>query len=101
MLGFSQSVGRRLLVAEERVAHGDGRYALALVDDRERAAEAQRAYARENGLSFTSSPSKRMYDGAAYGAGVDAGAMTDLGQERVRAGRALPRRGGKSGGAFR
>ncbi|MEX3504224.1 DUF2786 domain-containing protein [Corynebacterium sp. LK2510] len=90
MTGFISSVGERLARAEDDIAAGRGRYALALIDDRERALALQDDFAQREGLELRNARSNRTYDSAAFGYGVHAGSRTDLGQERVGGAKALP-----------
>ncbi|SDS49613.1 DUF2786 domain-containing protein [Corynebacterium timonense] len=90
MIGFASAVGERLSTAEDTVACGDDRYALALVGDLHRAEDARDAFAAANDLLIGTSRPRGIIDGHAYGHGVRAGDSTDLGQDRVRSRPALP-----------
>ncbi|QPK83545.1 DUF2786 domain-containing protein [Corynebacterium qintianiae] len=90
MSGFARQIGARLSEAEHRVADDRDEYALVLVDDVEKAQQAQEEYAAMRGLLFSHYHSQRSFDGVAYGQGVEAGSRSDLGQTRVWARRALP-----------
>lgn len=83
MTGFTHSIAYRLRAAEQSVAGTAGEYALALVDDAEKARQAQEDFGRHHGLFFENFRSQRTFDGESYGQGVKAGERSDLGQARV------------------
>lgn len=90
MTGFSATIFERLYSSETTVAQGRGRYALALLDDEDKAQNALDVYVEEQGIFFVSRKSKRGFDGGAYMRGMDDGKLSDLGQTRVKARPALP-----------
>lgn len=90
MTGFATKTGERLAEAEDTVAAKDGGYGLVLMDDHLAAEAARDSYAEEHGLVFGSGRRTRTYDANAYYRGMDAGALTDLGQTRVQSRPALP-----------
>lgn len=90
MRGFISVVVSRLLAAEGTVAAGKGKYALALMDDRDKAQDAMDAFAAQHGIVFTSRASKASLDAGSFLRGANAGERSDLGQTRVRARPALP-----------
>ncbi|MDU0478711.1 DUF2786 domain-containing protein [Staphylococcus chromogenes] len=83
MLGFCMAVGHRLAEAEDRVAAEHQAHAIALVDDREKANQALETYLTSQGVSVFTRKTKPSLDPEAYGAGVQAGARSDIGQNRV------------------
>lgn len=90
MGGFISVIVDRLQAAEGSVAAGKGEYALALMDDRDKAQDAMNAFAAEQGIAFTYRSSKATVDIGSYFQGASAGENSDLGQTRVRARPALP-----------
>jgi len=90
MGGFISVITERLQAAEGTVAAGKGEYALALMDDRDKANDAMSAFAAQQGIEFTNRASKASVDAGSYFRGVSAGETSDLGQTRVRARPALP-----------
>lgn len=90
MGGFIGVVTGRLQAAEGSVAAGKDEYALALIDDREKASDAMNAFAETQGIAFTNRASKASVDPASFLRGASAGERSDLGQTRVRARPALP-----------
>lgn len=90
MGGFISVVADRLQAAEGSVAAGKGEYALALMDDREKAQDAMDAFAAEQGIIFTNRASKATVHADSFHRGASAGESSDLGQTRVRARPALP-----------
>lgn len=90
MTGFAHSIAARLGEAEQSVADADDGYALVLVDDTEKARQAQEDFARDHGIYFADFRSQRTFDGESYGHGFRAGERSDLGQTRVGARPALP-----------
>lgn len=90
MGGFISVVVERLKSAEGSVAAGRGEYALALMDDREKAQRAMNDFAAEQGIEFTNRASQASVDANSFLRGAGAGQRSDLGQTRVRARPALP-----------
>lgn len=90
MSGFISVIADRLHAAEGSVAAGKSEYALALMDDQEKAQDAMDAFAAEQGIVFSSRSSKASVDAASFLRGASAGQHSDLGQTRVRARPALP-----------
>jgi len=90
MSGFISVLADRLHAAEGSVAAGKNEYALALMDDQEKAQDAMDAFAAEQGIEFSNRSSKASVDTASFLRGVHAGQHSDLGQTRVRARPALP-----------
>lgn len=90
MGGFISVVVARLEAAEGSVAAGKGEYALALMDDRDKAQDAMDVFADREGIMFSNRASKASVDAASFLRGASAGERSDLGQTRVRARPALP-----------
>lgn len=90
MGGFISVIADRLQAAEGTVAAGKGEYALALMDDRDKASDAMDEFAAQHGIEFTSRSSRATVDAGAFFQGASAGKTSDLGQTRVRARPALP-----------
>lgn len=83
MEGFASTIGTRLKDAETTVSDGDDRYALVLVDDLDKARAALDEYTASEGMNIRQHNTNRAFDADAWGQGVDAGKLADLGQDRL------------------
>lgn len=91
MEGFATTIGARLEDAEDDVSDSDGRYALVLVRDLDKAHAARDEYIASKGLALGQYNRKFSFDADAWGQGVNAGKMADIGQDRIAGQLALGR----------
>ena len=83
MEGFASIIGSRLEEAEGDVSDSDERYALVLVDDFDKARAARDEYLAGKGFELKPYNRNCSFDADAWGKGVNAGKMADIGQDRL------------------
>ncbi|MET3945308.1 DUF2786 domain-containing protein [Corynebacterium mucifaciens] len=83
MVGFITTISQRLREAEGTVGDEEGRYALALIDDQDKAEKARDEYVAEHGFVMGEFRQRRTYDSRAVEAGRAAGQRSDIGQTRI------------------
>lgn len=90
MQGFAGEIHRRLREAEERVGETDKGYALALIDDTERARKFMHEEMNKLGEGLSNHRRRGKFDPSAFQRGAAAARNADLGQRRMSGVRGLP-----------
>lgn len=83
MNGFIAEMGRRLTVAEEAVTGADERFAVAVINDEDRAKIARNEFYGCGDSGFSSVKSTARFDPDAYGMGALAARSQDIGHDRL------------------